>query len=359
MQKEPRFLKNAWYVAALATEVDGKGLFTRKILNTSVLMYRLGDGTAVALQDRCPHRFAPLSLGNKRVGDEVVCAYHGLQFNAEGMCTHNPHGNNHIPKAARVRSFPLLERYGFLWIWMGDEEADASLLPDFGMLDEGHPNGVGYTYMKMDANFELIIDNVMDLSHIDHLHGEIITTRGQLSPIVPQIKEGPRSLEARWEWKQQPAMMIFAQFLPKPEDEARHFFNITWTPPANIQLSVGATQKDGALTLENTISQYDLHTTTPETEYSTHYYFATRRNHIEEDGEYNKMKIEGMHGAFWNEDGPVINAVQAEMGDADFFDLNPVLMSNDAAPVRVRRLFQRLVEEERQSVICQKTAVEA
>ncbi len=343
-QKSP-YLLNTWYAAALATEVGADGLFTRRLLDTSVLIYRRQDGTAVAMQDRCPHRFVPLSMG-KRSGDDVVCAYHGLKFDCTGQCNHNPHGTGHIPQAARVRTFPLVERYGFLWIWMGDEAADLALLPDFSPLSDGDPRGVGYTYMYRKANYELITDNVMDLSHIDHLHGEIITTRGQLSPQVPRLRETATTVSARWEWKQTPAMMIFAHFLPAPQAEARHFFDITFTAPANIQLSVGATQGDGGLDLIDCVGQYDLHTSTPETEGSSHYFFATRRNHNVEDADYNEMKIRAMHEAFVTEDGPILDAQHAEMGTPDLFSLNPVLLTSDVAPVKVRRLLQRLIADE-------------
>lgn len=343
--KTSPFLLDAWYVAALSTEVGPEALFHRRLLDQPVMIYRKQDGTPVALHDRCPHRFLPLSQG-RRVGDEVACLYHALQFDCTGQCTKNPHGNGHIPKAARVRSYPLLERYGFIWIWMSEKAPDASRLPDFGPLTEGHPNGVGYTYMHVNGNYKLILDNVMDLSHIDHVHGEIITTRGQLSPLVPQIRDGHRSISARWEWKQTPAMMIFANFLPEPAAEARHFFDITWTPPANIQLSVGANQDGGALDLEHTTGQYDLHTTTPESNGSTHYFFATRRNHNVEDAEYNRLKIKGMHDAFEQEDEPLIEAVYAAMGTDDFFSLNPVLMSNDIAAVRMRRALEKMVADQ-------------
>ncbi|WP_428422528.1 Rieske 2Fe-2S domain-containing protein [Methylibium sp.] len=343
--KKRRYLMNAWYVAALSTEVGPEALFHRRILDTSVLIYRKQDGTPVALHDRCPHRFAPLHLG-RRIGDEVSCLYHALRFDCEGRCTHNPHGNGQIPRAARVHGYPLEERHGFLWIWMGEEAADPGRLPNFDVLDNGHPNAVAYTYMHMKAHYELIIDNVMDLSHIDHVHGEIITTRGKLSPLVPQMREGLDTLSARWEWQQTPAMLIFANFLPEPAAEARHFFDITWTPPANIQLSVGATQNGHALDLEGCVGQYDLHTCTPETANTTHYYFATRRNHVVEDANYNAMKIQAMHAAFETEDGPIIEAVHDEMGTTDFFSLDPVLMSNDAAPVKVRRMLKRLIEDE-------------
>jgi len=346
METQIPYLTNAWYVAALSTEVEAQALFHRKILDTSILIYRKQDGTAVALHDRCPHRFAPLHLG-KRIGDEVACLYHALQFDCTGQCTKNPHGNGQIPKAAKVRSFPLEERYGFLWIWMGEDAPDVARLPDFGELDNGPATGVAYTYMHMKANYELIIDNVMDLSHIDHVHGEIITTRGQLSPLVPQMREGEQAISARWEWQQTPAMLIFANFLPEPAAGARHFFDITWTPPANIQLSVGATQDGGALDLAGCIGQYDLHTCTPETANTTHYWFATRRNHVVEDADYNAMKIQAMHAAFENEDGPIIEAVHDEMGTTDFFSLNPVLMTNDVAPVKVRRRLRQLIQDDR------------
>ncbi|MDR3505057.1 MAG: aromatic ring-hydroxylating dioxygenase subunit alpha [Acidocella sp.] len=346
LQKSPGiFLENAWYVAALSTDLNGTDLLSRTLLNRNVLMYRTENGEAVAMQDRCPHRFVPLHLG-KRDGDEVVCPYHGLRFNGSGACTHNPHGNKLIPKAAKVRTYPVLERYGFVWIWLSDAEADESLLPDYSPLDIGHENAVAYTYMHTAANYELIVDNVMDLSHIDHLHGEIITTRGKLSPITPALRETDTTISARWEWAQTPALLIFNQFLPKPEDEARHFFDITWAPPANIQLSVGATQNNGGLDLENCIGQYDLHTVTPETENTTHYWFATRRNHLVEDAAFNKMKIEAMHGAFANEDLPLLEAVETEMDGGEFFSLSPVLMSNDIAPVKVRRLLRQLIEQQ-------------
>ncbi|GAB3628342.1 Toluene-4-sulfonate monooxygenase system iron-sulfur subunit TsaM1 [Pandoraea terrae] len=344
METNTPYLLNAWYAAALSTEVGPEALFHRKILDTSILLYRKQDGTPVAMHDRCPHRFAPLHLG-KRQGDEISCPYHALRFDCSGKCTHNPHGNGHIPKAAQVKNFPLMEKYGFLWIWMGDQPADIGLLPDFSELDRGHPNGAGYTYMRMPVNYELILDNVMDLSHIDHVHGEIITTRGQLSPLVPQVQETERSVNARWEWKQTPPLLIFANFLPQPTEEARHYTTVSWTQPANIQLSVGAVQ--GEKSFDECIGQYDLHTMTPESRFSTHYFFATRRNHNVEDAEYNAIKIKAMHEAFENEDGQIIRSVQEEMGMSDLFDLNPVLMSNDVAAVKVRRSLKRLIDNEK------------
>lgn len=339
------YLLNTWYVAALSKEVDGEKLFKRRLLDIPVVIYRKADGSPVALHDRCPHRFAPLSMG-RRLGDDVVCAYHGLRFDCSGKCNHNPHGNGHIPAKAEVRSFPLMERHGFIWIWMGSAAADAGQLPDYSTLDHGHSCGIAYTYMKRPCHYELIVDNVMDLSHVDHLHGEIITTRGQLSPQIPKLNENNGSVGVRWEWKQTPPMMIFNAFLPQPGVEARHFVQVTWSKPGNIELIVGASQNDAPLEYKSCVAQYDLHVCTPETENSTHYFFATRRNHNEEDGEYNMAKINGMHQAFAEEDGPILDAVHQEMGTSDFLSLNPVLISSDMGPVRVRRLLKQMIERE-------------
>ena len=345
-QSEHTFLKNCWYVASLSTDVDAYNFFKRKIMSINIVIYRTQDGVPVALHDRCPHRFAPLSLG-KREGDQLVCPYHALKFDGTGRCTHNPHGKGHIPTAAKVRAFPLVERYGFLWIWMGDaDQANEELIPDYSELTSGHVNSVGHTYMHVKCNFELLTDNVMDLSHIDHVHGEIITTRGKLSPIVPKVTETHNSISARWEWEQQPAMMIFAPLLPLPNEPAEQYFNIIWTAPSHIQLTVAAVQ-NGEFGVDD-LNQYDLHTTTPETETTTHYFFATRRNHIEEDASFNVMKIQNMHRAFEDEDVPLLEAVQGEMVTTDFFSLNPVLMSNDIAPVRVRKKLLELIAQETQ-----------
>jgi vanillate O-demethylase monooxygenase subunit len=337
------FMKRAWYVAAMSQEVDESQLFHRKIMGLSVLIYRDAEGSAVAMQDRCPHRFAPLSLGS-RVGDDITCPYHGLRFNSAGACVHNPHGRGQLPKGNVVRTFALLERHGFIWIWMSEEEADPDLLPDFSVMDHGHVNGIGHTYMHMKVDYRLILDNVMDLSHVDYVHGEMITTRGNLSPLIPDVMENEKEVSSRWEWTQTPPMMIFNDFLPRPSEPAEHFIQVNWNAPATILLAVGAAQN--GVPFEEGISQLDMHCCTPEGPNTTHYFFATRRNHNEEDAEFSAIKLAAMHSAFEDEDGPLIAAVEAEMGGEDFFSLKPMLLSNDLAAVKLRRQLSKLVAAE-------------
>lgn len=166
------WLNNAWYVAGFKNELDGGNVVARKFLGTPVVMMRHSDGRIAALEDKCPHRLMPLSAG-KRVGDELQCGYHGMRFAITGACTLAP-GQTHIPAQACVASFPLVERHGLLWIWMGKADlADSDLVPDIRWNE--HPEWTpsrGYHYVE--ANFQLSVDNLMDLGHESWVHLETI-----------------------------------------------------------------------------------------------------------------------------------------------------------------------------------------
>ncbi len=164
------FLRNAWYCAGWGIDLGAEGLSPITLLNEPVLLYRQQDGTAVAIGDRCPHRFAPLHMG-KKVNDTVQCAYHGLRFDASGRCVHNPHGDGAVPKAAAVKAYPLVERHDALWIWMGDAAlADATQIPDFSEAATREGWSVVHGHLNVAAHYELLTDNLMDLSHVPYLH---------------------------------------------------------------------------------------------------------------------------------------------------------------------------------------------
>src|ERR1700688_4281682 len=101
------FLQNTWYLAAWSDRIKPGELFPRMILNRPLVFLRRQDGSVVAMDDRCPHRFAPLSMGHAE-GDRIVCGYHGLEFDsASGACVRNPHNTGKIPAAARVRTYKV------------------------------------------------------------------------------------------------------------------------------------------------------------------------------------------------------------------------------------------------------------
>ena len=349
MTEEMTYLLNAWYVAALSTEVDGEELFHRKIADRSILIYRKQDGDPVALRDRCPHRFLPLSMG-KRDGDDIVCHYHALKFDCTGQCIHSPHGDGSIPNLAVVQSFPLVERDGFIWIWLGDaKKADPAKILDCAKLTTNPKNSVFYFYLHNASNYELISDNIMDLTHIDHLHGPLINTRGKLSPLIPEVTEDGDDIAIRWDWKADPAMPLLGAHLDEPEGKADQFFKVNWRAPASMHLQVGAVQNSDDYDADGVVL-YDFHIMTPETATTSHYFFASTRNYKQDDAEYNEMHKNGLYEAFATEDKPAIDAQQLEMGTPDLFSLKPVLLTNDRGNVKVRRKLRTLIETEQSSV---------
>src|SRR5208282_867337 len=165
------YLRNAWYAAAFSDEVVGDIPFRRTLLDTPIVIYRQKNGTPAMLDDRCPHRFAPLSKG-RVIGDEIQCPYHGLRFAASGACSHNPHLKGGGPlKAASVTAHPALEKYGIIWFWAGDPAlADADALPAVPFLEQTERFSIVKGLLRVKGNYELIVDNLLDLSHTAYIH---------------------------------------------------------------------------------------------------------------------------------------------------------------------------------------------
>jgi hypothetical protein len=189
---------------------------------------------------------------------------------------------------------------------------------------------------------------VMDLSHVDHVHGPQLNTAGKLSPQKPPVTEDETSVQVRWEWQQHPPIGLLAPLLPDPSAPAEQFVQVQWTAPSNMFLTVGAVQ--GSRDFDRGVISWDFHLLTPESESTTHYYFVSLRNFMTESEAFNQMKLKNMIDTFKAEDEPLIAAVQAEMGGADFWSLKPALLSSDPAPVKARRRLQKLIDEENMAV---------
>jgi vanillate O-demethylase monooxygenase subunit len=183
------FARNQWYVAAYSHEV-GRELFGRMILGEPLVLYRTeGDGRAVALADRCVHRRFPLSA-SRLDGDRIVCGYHGFTYDTTGTCVYVP-GQQRIPRTARVASYPLVEQDSLIWVWVGDPAlADPGAIPRARHLDS--PDWVTVHGMEpIDADYGLLVDNLLDLSHETYLHGGYIgTPEVAETPINTEVDEG-------------------------------------------------------------------------------------------------------------------------------------------------------------------------
>ena len=168
------YMRNCWYAAAWSRDIEPGKPFARTICEEPVVIFKTETGRLVALEDRCVHRRAPLSLGRIK-GEFIECGYHGLQYDCSGMCVRIP-GQQDIPERASVRAYPLADKWRWLWIWMGDpEKADESLIPDVHWNDSPGWVSPGET-LHMNGHYQLLIDNLLDLSHLTFLHESTIGT---------------------------------------------------------------------------------------------------------------------------------------------------------------------------------------
>jgi len=193
---EATFPLDAWYPLAWSGEI-GRSLFARKICGRDIVAYRRIDGEIAALEDACWHRLLPLSLG-KLVGDDVVCGYHGLVFNAAGRCTHLP-AQKTINPSACVRAYPVVERHRLVWVWPGEPAlADPARLPDFHWNDGADWKGEGGTFVSLGCDYRLVVDNLMDLSHETYVHSESIGHDAILDSPFEVTHRGGTVTLARW-----------------------------------------------------------------------------------------------------------------------------------------------------------------
>jgi nitrite reductase/ring-hydroxylating ferredoxin subunit len=335
------FLKNTWYMAAWSEEV-GQALLRRRLLGEPMLLYRLNDGRVAALEDRCPHRFAPLSLG-VRQGDSIQCAYHGLTFNQHGKCVHNPYSSK-IPVGAELKTFATHERYGIVWFWAGDPQAaDAEAIPDFSPVFDSQEAPPLRGYVEMKAHYEYGTDNLMDLSHIEFVHKGSFAGAGVIFAGAHTAREDGRTIRSNWWMPNVPAPAHTVGVYPR-EMNTDHWLDMRWDAPASMLLAVGATP-GGAPRAEGIIV-HQAHILTPATESITHYFWATTRTPSMATEEGDAMLRSLFNQAFDAEDKPIIEAAYQNLDGADFWDRKPIFLGVDAGGTRARRKLQRLIASE-------------
>ena len=338
-------LKNAWYVAAWADEISSLGLLGRTLLNEPILIFRKRDGSAVAIGGRCPHRFAPLHLG-RHMGDSVQCGYHGLEFGADGQCSRNPHGNGTKPASATVAVYPLVERHGMLWIWMGKREPDASLIPaDFAfVVDPNRAHVKGQLHVA--ANYLLLVDNLMDLSHGLYLHPSLATQEMQQNFHPSTRIEGDVVICEREQPNIEPPPM-WVPSLPPDATRVDFFSNVYWHAPSNVIHPVGCRRIGKPEGVDGGVSSRSAHMFTPETDFTSHYFYCNSRNYEVNSPETDARVRRILDKVFGSEDRPMIEAQQKMIGSAELMDLRPVLLPTDKASVLVRRRLAKLIAKER------------
>lgn len=340
------FLRNCWYVAAFSQEVEAGRPFARTLLDEPVVLYRKADGAPVALADSCCHRALPLSLGAV-VGDNLRCGYHGLVFEPGGACIQVP-GQTAIPPGARVRAFPLVERYGWIWIWMGDpERADPGALPDWHWLESDRwraIQGRGGEPLHVACNYELISDNLFDITHLSYVHATTIGTDA-IVDFPCRTERLDRSVRMTRLVMDRPAAPFY-QWAGEFRGNVDRWLISTVDLPCHIVnhagcVDTGTDMREGRR--EAGVEMKVLSAPTPETASATHYFYAHARSFRLDDPEADRVFRDDFTRVFL-EDKAVLEAQQAAMSrapGAPTIDINA-----DAPGIQLRKLLREMIAAE-------------
>ena len=342
------YLRNTWYVAAWDNEIETGTVLARKLLDVPVVLFRNEDGVVHALLDRCPHRFVPLSKG-RLCGSSIQCAYHGLEFDGTGNCTKNPHGDGLIPKAAKVKSFQVMEQHSLIWIWMGEpEKADTSMIPDFSKSLDPEKRYVGKDYLLAKANYQLEIDNILDLSHVEFLHGTTLGSDAVKHAETCVVQEGNTVYSNRLMRNEIVTHSLASTYGIPAGVPVDRWMDVRWEAPAQMELWSGWAPAGADNPREVGKKIPFVHIFTPETEATTHYWFGT--SYPMKMGEEGKRRAERdvayLRVPFENEDLPMLEVQQEAMRNSSFWSLKPVLLPSDGPAVRARRVLDAMIKAE-------------
>jgi phenylpropionate dioxygenase-like ring-hydroxylating dioxygenase large terminal subunit len=331
------FLKDCWYAAAWSDEL-AQELLERTVCGEKLVLFRDSAGAAAALSGICPHRFASLARGQRIEPDRLQCPYHGLQFDSAGQCVHNPHGP--IPPSVRLRRYKAIERHTLVWLWWGDpEQADARLIPDLSCIGGERYRTIHGTIVAR-GNYQLVTDNLMDLSHVAFLHAGGLGSAAIESGQHEVFQSGTTIDSNRW-CPDAPASPVWDALFGHYGKNVDHWLDMRWDAPASMLLDVGVAPAGSQR--RNGISQWGAHILTPEDEVTTRYFWASVRDFALDSAEVDAQIRSAVEFAFGSEDKPMIEDVQRNMGGKSFEELRPLLLPFDKGAVLARRLLADLI----------------
>jgi vanillate O-demethylase monooxygenase subunit len=349
---------NCWYVAAAPGEL-APGPLARRICGMDVVLFRTTDGAVAALEDRCSHRLAPLSRGCV-VGERLRCGYHGAEFDAAGRCVAVP-GQAEIPPRAEVRSFPVCERHGFIWIWTGEPALARSTPPCdlFAYIGVGRW-GMRDGRMPIACNYLLVNDNLADVSHTEFVHATTLGTpnaRATRQDGVPVAEQGRNTFEAqvsdlgidfRIRFRNTRLALAFetayARVHGRGDWDGLDFqLDYMFRPPSfwifrPITMRCGAPPEEGV--------RFDgLIAVTPETFTSCHYFHKSCQNYAPDDPLETDFWHEQTSIAF-REDKVILEAQQERLAGRALRDVHHVSFQGDRLGFVARRMVAERVAAE-------------
>jgi phenylpropionate dioxygenase-like ring-hydroxylating dioxygenase large terminal subunit len=340
------YLRNAWYVAAWDRELGTAPLAVR-LLGEDVVLYRRADGSVAALEDACPHRKLPLSMGRVK-GELIECGYHGMSFDGDGRCVRVP-GDGRIPTGARVRAYPVAERYGLLWLWMGDpQRADPLMIYPVPHWDDPAWGLNRGDSMEIRCNYLYLTDNLLDPSHVSWVHpGSFGNAACEATPLQVTVSED-RVAVWRWMHDVEPAP-FYAPFLrfAGPCDRKQYYeVRFPGLALAHAVFAPAGTGGEGRELPAETFLMNSYNFFTPVDENTTRYFWFQMRNFAPRDEAVSQAFASAVRAAF-EEDRVVLEAVQRGMNHKRSPNIN---LPIDSGPLRFRRKLAEMIEAESSGV---------
>jgi vanillate O-demethylase monooxygenase subunit len=338
------FVRNAWYIAAWADELDNS-LLARTIMNQPMVVYRDADGKVGALEDRCCHRGAPLTHGTV-VEAGLQCGYHGLTFDTAGKCVVVP-GQKNIPREAGVRSFPVVERNQMVWIWMGDPAlADESQIVDYPYHDQPDKWSHCKEVFQIKSNYMLMIDNLMDLTHLGYVHTHTIGGDPKTHVVAEMETKATDNGAYFIRWMpdcQPPPTYVKGGGFTGRVDRWQEF---EYVAPGIVLQWSGALEVGRGAQESRDQEGFHLrliHGASPETETTFHYFWSAAHTNIKDGPEATQVLYDEIHPTFI-EDKTIMEAQQERI------DLNPeralVGIQADGALALARIAIDRLIQKD-------------
>lgn len=338
-----QFLMNCWYVAGWNSEFRETPV-SRTILGQDLIFFRDKFGAVAALRNRCPHRFAPLSLGKVHEG-LLQCPYHGLQFNSVGQCVLNPHTPGPVDASIRIRTYPVRLKHAAIWIWMGQRDPDELLIPDFSYISNTERYHTVTGVIPLAANYALMNDNLLDLTHVAILHEGSLGSAAQLENLTTELSRNNKGVTVKRVNKSIMAAPFhrrrYAPYetLVIDKTQCMHYL-----APSNFRLEV--THHEAGNENSHRTMAISAHLLTPETDTTSHYFWAESRDYDLDNEEHDQMVYAGVKKAIVNEDCRMVAAQQKTMGTTDFLGLKPKFIPTDGPSIGARRILDEMLRAE-------------
>ena len=337
------YLRNTWYVLATRSEL-GDNLTPFTVLGERVVGFRRTDGAPAVIEDACPHRKLPLSMG-RRQGDAIVCGYHGLTFDGAGTCIAAP-TQARIPSTARVKSYPVVDKWGLVWIWMG-EPAAADPSKIIAIENHGKPGWLltNGDSMICGCNYLYLTDNLLDPSHVAWVHVTSFAAPGTESTPLEVKANDDGVVVSRW-MLDRPVPPFYAPLVKfKGNCDRLQHYEVRF-PSLAINMSIYTPAGQGGVGRPVPSDAYRMvsyHFMTPADETSTRYFWLQHRNTDADNADITAQVAAGARRAF-EEDRIILEAVQQGMTNPASPHLDLAL---DAGALRFRRNLKALIEKER------------